>query len=137
MVYVRDEGVFDASIDKVWKYLQSPEIHQHDSIPSQQVLEQKGNTMRIRAEVKGPSGKEEQLWRMTLDPPFGFELEVLSGSQKGSTNTHTYVPMGDKTKVILVGDFHMQGMDAEATKKATLDYFAKVFEEDNHAMRRL
>src|SRR3972149_184307 len=74
---------------------------------------------------------------MTMDPPFGFELEVLSGSQKGSTNTHTYVPMGDKTKGILVGDFHIQGMDAEATKKATLDYFAKVFEEDNHAMRAL
>ena len=137
MVYLRDEGVFDASIDKLWKYIQDPESHRHETILSQHVLEQKGNTLRIRAEVKGPSGKEEQLWRMTMDPPFGFELEVLSGSQKGSTNTHTYVPMGDKTKVILVGDFHIQGMDAEATKKATLDYIAKVFEEDNHAMRRL
>lgn len=137
MVYVRDDGVFEASIDKVWKYLQSPEIHRHDAILSQTVMDQSGNTMKIRAEVKGPEGKEEQMWRMTMDPPFGFELEVLSGSQKGSTNTHTYVPMGDKTKVIVTGDFRIEGLDPDATRKATLDYFAKVFEEDNHAIKSL
>jgi hypothetical protein len=137
MVYVRDDGVFEASIDKVWKYLQSPEIHRHDSILSQTVMDQEGNTLKIRAEVKGPQGKEEQMWRMTVDPPFGFELEVLSGSQKGSTNTHTYVPMGDKTKVIVVGNFNVEGLDDDATKRAMLDYFAKVFEEDNQAIQRL
>lgn len=137
MVYVHDEGVFDASIEKLWKYVQDPSAHQHETILSQTVLEQKGNTMRIRAEVAGPRGKEEQTWRMTLNPPFGFEQEVLDGSQKGSSNTHTYVPMGDKTKVIVAGDFHIQGMDDAATRKAVLDYFAKVFDEDNSALQEM
>src|SRR5256885_3601271 len=100
MVYVRDDGVFDASIDKIWKYLQDPESHQHESILSQKVLEQKGNTMKIRAEIAGPQGKAEEIWQMRMDPPFGFELQVLEGPSKGSKQTHTYVPMADKTKVI-------------------------------------
>ena len=138
MVYVRDDGVFDAPLAEVWKYIQDPAAHQHEAILSQTVLEQKGNTMKIRAELVGPQGKAEEIWQMRLDPPFGFELEVLDGPTKGSKNTHTYVPMGDKTKVILVGDFHMQGVnDPETVRKNTLAYFEKVFNEDNSAMKRM
>src|SRR2546422_149838 len=64
MVYVRDDGVFDASIEQIWKYIQDPESHQHQSILSQKVLEQKGNTMKIRAEIAGPQGKAEEIWQM-------------------------------------------------------------------------
>src|SRR5207249_11289249 len=96
MVYVRDDGVFDASIEKIWKYIQDPESHQHESILSQKVLEQKGNTMKIRAEIAGPQGKAEETWQMRMDPPFGFELQVLEGPTKGSKQSHTYVPMGNK-----------------------------------------
>src|SRR3989442_12946001 len=103
MVYVRDDGVFDASIEKIWKYLQDPESHQHESILSQKVLEQKGNTMKIRAEIKGPQGKSEEIWPMRMDPPFGFELQVLEGPSKGPKQAHTSVPMGDKTNVIVIG----------------------------------
>ena len=137
MVYLHDEGVFDAPVEKLWKYIQDPASHQHEEILSQKVLEQKGNVLKIRAEVAGPRGKAEELWQMRMNPPFGFELEVLDGPTKGSKNTHTYVPMGDKTKVIMVGDFHMQGVtDPETVRKNTLAYFEKVFNEDNSAMKR-
>src|SRR5207244_12980084 len=82
MVYVRDDGVFDASIEKIWKYIQDPESHLHESILSQKVLEQKGNTMKIRAEIAGPKGKAEEIWQMRMDPPFGFELQVLEGRRR-------------------------------------------------------
>ena len=118
MVYVRDDGVFDASIDKIWKYLQDPESHQHESILSQKVLEQKGNTMKIRAEIAGPQGKAEEIWQMRMDPPFGFELQVLEGPSKGSKQTHTYVPMADKTKVIVVGDFHRASSTASTARES-------------------
>ena len=135
MVYVRDDGVFDASIEKIWKYLQDPESHQHETILSQKVLEQKGSTMKIRAEIAGPQGKAEEIWQMRMDPPFGFELQVLEGPTKGSKQTHTYVPMGDKTKVIVVGDFHRQGASDEDVRKGTLAYFEQVFSEDNAALK--
>ena len=138
MVYLHDEGVFDAPVEKLWKYIQDPASHQHEAILSQKVLEQKGNVLKIRAEVAGPRGKAEELWQMRMNPPFGFELEVLDGPTKGSKNTHTYVPMGDKTKVIMVGDFHMQGVnDPEAVRKNTLAYFEKVFNEDNSALKSM
>lgn len=137
VVFIVDDGVFDAPVDRVWKYLESPEEHQHETILSQRVLEQQGNAVKIRAEVRRPDGgKEEQVWHMAMDPPFGFRLEVLEGSTKGSKNVHTYIPMGDRTKVIVTGDFRVQGLDEEATRKATLDYFAMVFAEDNAALKR-
>src|SRR2546422_11399270 len=127
MVYVRDDGVFDASIEKIWKYLQDPESHQHESILSQKVLEQKGNTMKIRAEIAGPQGKAEEIWQMRMDPPFGFELQVLEGPSKGSQQTHTYVPMGDKKKVIDVGGYNCGGAGDEEGRKGTLAYEQHVF----------
>src|SRR5439155_25416900 len=104
MVYVRGDGMFDASIEQIWKYVQDAERHHHRSILSQKVLEQKGNTVKIRAELAGPQGKAEEIWQMRMDPPFGFELQVLEGPSKGSKQTHAYVPMGNNTKVIVVGD---------------------------------
>src|SRR5438309_4077350 len=74
--------------------------------------------MKIRAEIKGPQGKSEEIWQMRMDPPFGFELQVLEGPSKGSKQAHTYVPMGDKTKVIVVGDFHRQGASDEDVRRA-------------------
>src|SRR5213080_1424458 len=135
MVYVRDDCVFDASIEQIWKYLQDPESHQHQSILSQKVLEQKGNTMKIRAELAGPQGNAEEIWQMRVDPPCGVELQVLEGPSKGSKQTHAYVPMADKTKVIVVGDFHRQGASDEDVRKGTLGYFEKVFSEDNAALQ--
>ncbi|MGQ0797956.1 MAG: SRPBCC family protein [Methanobacteriota archaeon] len=137
MVFVVDDGVFDAPIDRVWKYLQSPQDHQHSSIPRTEVLEQKGNTVKIRQTLATPKGKEEAVQQMVLDPPFGFRLETLEGSQKGSRNVHTYVPMGSKTKVIVAGDFHVKGLDETATRKAILDYFAMVFDEDNRNLQHM
>jgi len=135
MVYVRDDGVFDASIEKIWKYIQDPESHLHESILSQKVLEQKGNTMKIRAEIAGPKGKAEEIWQMRMDPPFGFELQVLEGPTKGTKQSHTYVPMGNKTKVIVAGDFHLQGASDEDTRKGALAYFEQVFNEDSAALK--
>src|SRR5207245_3633231 len=127
-------GVSVATIEKIWKYTQDPESHQHESILSQKVLEQKGNTMKIRAEIAGPQGKAEETWQMRMDPPFGFELQVLEGPTKGSKQSHTYVPMGNKTKVIVVGDFHRQGASDEESRKGTLAYYEQVFNEDNAAL---
>jgi hypothetical protein len=66
-----------------------------------------------------------------MNPPKSHHTEVLAGPMKGSNNTHTYTPMGDKTKVIVEGDFYAQGMDDASTKKAVLAMWDTVFNEDN------
>ncbi len=138
MVYVKDDGVFNEPVEKIWKYIQDPENHVHESILSQKVLEQKGNTMKLRVETKSPrGGKEEQIWRMTMDPPFGHELEVLEGTTKGTKQAHVYIPMGkDKTKVIVVGDYKAAGADDETIRKGALSNLAQVFDEDSRNLRQ-
>ncbi len=136
MVYLKDDGVFDEPLEKIWKYIQDPENHVHEAILSQKVLEQKGNTMKLRVETfNARGGKEEQIWQMTMDPPFGHELEILEGSTKGTKEAHVYVPMGDKTKVIVVGDFHAAGADDETIRKGALANLARVFDEDTRQLR--
>src|SRR6266571_6880852 len=41
MVHIRDDGVFDAPIDKLWKYIQDNNAHQHGAFVVQKVLDQK------------------------------------------------------------------------------------------------
>ena len=47
-----------------------------------------------------------------------------------------YIPMGNKTKAIVVGDFKMPGANDETIRKGTLDYLAKVFTEDSAQLRK-
>ncbi len=133
MVHVRDEGVFDAPLDKIWKYVQDGEAHEHRAIRSQRLKEQKGNRFTFEREMLNPDGKTThwETWHTTMNPPKGLESEVENGPMKGSRFSNNYTPLGNKTKVEVAGDFHIQGLDDEATRKSVLEFFAMVFDEDN------
>jgi hypothetical protein len=138
MVQIRDDGVFDAPVDKLWKYVNDQMLHNHASFKTTKVLDQKGNAMVVEADVAnmGKPGTHKETWKFVWNPPKGFDMEYLTGPMQGSRHTHTYTPMGNRTKVEVVGDFKMQGMDEAMTKKAVLQYFAQVFEEDTAALRK-
>jgi hypothetical protein len=55
---------------------------------------------------------------------------------KGSKHTHTYTPMGQKTKVVVEGEFTAQGLDDAATKKSVLAMLEMVFNEDNANLQK-
>ena len=136
MVHVTDDGIFDAPVDKVWKYLTDQNGHSHSGERFSKVLEQTDKGMTVEVEVKNPDGSlHKETWKITLNPPKGHHTEVLAGPTKGSSNTHTYTPMGDKTKVVVEGDFFAEGMDGAATKKAVLAMFETVFNEDNAQLK--
>jgi hypothetical protein len=139
MVQVKDEGVFDAPIDRIWKYLndQTPGVHNHRAIAAKRILEQDANQAVQEMDVRNPDGRtiRKETWRTTFNPPTGFEMEALSGASKGTRYTHRYTPMGSRTKVEVIGDFKIQGMDENATKQAALSQFAQFFEEDNANLR--
>ncbi len=139
MVQVRDDGVYDAPVDKIWKFLQdeTPGVHNHRAIVGAKTLEQKANSVTQEWEMRNPDGKgtRRETWRMTFNPPGGFEMESLAGASKGTKYTHHYTPMGNKTRVEVQGDFKMQGMDEAATRKAALGFLAQVFDEDTQSLR--
>lgn len=140
MVQVKDDGVFDAPIDRIWKYLndERPNIHNHRMIASAKTLEQKGNAVVQEWEMRNPDGRttRKETWRLVFNPPGGLEMESLAGPSKGTRYTNSYTPVGDKTRVEVRGEFKMQGMTDEATKKAALGFLAEVFDEDNTNLRK-
>jgi len=138
MVRVTDDGVFDAPIDKVWKYVNDNMLHQHTTFQMTKVLDQKGNVLTVQAEVDNPGekGRHMESWKFVFNPPKGFDMEYLDGPWKGSRHTHTYTPMGNRTKVDVNGDFRIQGMDDATTKKTVLAYFGQVFGEDSAALKK-
>jgi ligand-binding SRPBCC domain-containing protein len=136
MVQVKDDGVFDAPIEKIWRYVMDNNGHQHSAVNFTTVLEQTEKSMTVEVEVKQPDGSSrKETWKMALNPPKGHTTEILSGPMKGSKYTHTYTPMGNKTKVEVVGDFYAQGMDDAGTKKAVLAFLENVFSEDTANLR--
>lgn len=140
MAHVKDEGVFDAPVSMIWKFLQdqTPGVHHHKSIRNVRVLDQKGPSMTQEIEFANPDGKStrKETWRFTFNPPHGFEMEALAGATKGTKYAHRYTPMGNRTRVEVEGDFHIQGMDENATRQAAMGMLAEVFDEDRANLGR-
>jgi uncharacterized membrane protein len=137
MVRIRDDGVFDAPIDRVWKYWNDNAAHNHTSFQVTKVLEQKGNAMTVMAKIRNSSGAfDTDKLLMTVNQPKGFSVEYLSGSMKGSKQTHTYTSQGNKTRVDVDGEFVSPGVADNDIKKGVLAYFAQAFEEDNANLKK-
>jgi len=140
MVRVTDDGIFDASIEKIWKYIgdDRPGIHQHRAIPATKVLEAKGNVVVQEMQLVNADGKGThwETWRLTLNPPTGYHVEAIAGPTKGTKFSQKYTPMGDKTRVDVEGDWHVPGVDDASIKKMTLAFFAEAFNEDNAALKK-
>ena len=138
MVYLKDEGVFDAPIDKIWRFLQDENAnHEHRGVTISKVLERSGKLMVVEIDAMNPDGKAfNETAKFTFNPPKGFDMEFLSGPMTGTKHTHTYTPMGEKTKVEVAGEFKIQGLDEQATRKAALTQLEQLFNEDNAALKQ-
>ena len=135
MVYLIDEGsVFDAPIEKIWKYLSSDE-HRHASLKilSREVT---GNTVVITAERNIMGKMVKTKIKNTLYPPFGMVQEHLEGPTSGSKAFLYYIPKGNKTGVTIVGDFLVSGLDEQSTRDAVLAMLQAVFDEDNANLKK-
>jgi len=138
LVYLKDEGIFDASIDKIWRFLQDDNAnHEHRGLTFSKVLERSGKLMVVEMDATSADGKTfKQTAKFTFNPPKGFDMEFLSGPMTGTKHTHTYTPMGEKTKVEVAGEFKIQGLDEQATRKAILAQLEQLFNEDNASLRQ-
>src|SRR5207249_8707828 len=88
MVRIHDEGVFDAPLEKIWRYIQddTPGLHKHRAIPSTKVLKEEGNTVVQEMQIVNADGKGThwETWRLTMNPPRGYQVEATEGPTKRS-----------------------------------------------------
>lgn len=136
MVYILDEGsVFDAPLDKIWKYLSSQD-HNHKSIKSLN-REVSGNAVTLTREQNVLGKTVTVKVKNTLYPPIGFIQEYLEGPLKGSKAFLYYIPKGEKTGVTIVGDFVMNDADEQTIRNVVALQGNTFFEEDNAKLRQM
>src|SRR5216117_443554 len=115
MVHIRDEGVFDAPLEKIWKYIgdDTPGLHKHRAIPSTKVLSEEGNVVVQEMQMLNADGKGThwETWRLTMNPPRGYQVEAIAGPTKGTKFAQTYTSMGNRTRVDVEGDWVVPGAD--------------------------
>ena len=139
MVHYESDGVFDAPLEKVWKYLSGTE-HTHSGFKSYKVASQSGNEVTIDAEVFNPDGKttSKAIFKHIMNPPVGWQTTVKGSAMDGAVFNHTYTPMGNKTKVELKGDYKaIPGMSESAQIKMLDDFYTTGFNEDNANLQKM
>src|SRR2546428_155594 len=98
MVFIKDEGsVFEAPIDALWKYIQSPAHGQaHRSIRNRQTQPAGENTQLASMERNVGGSWVKVVNRLTILPPLGIAFEALEGPFAGSKVGDIYTPLGAK-----------------------------------------
>src|SRR5438309_7340762 len=107
MVFIKDEGsVFDAPIDVMWKYIQSPAHGQaHRSIRNRQTQPAGENTQLASMERNVGGTWVKVVNRLTILPPLGIAFEALEGPFAGSKFVYIYTPLGAKTGIAVYGEY--------------------------------
>jgi len=139
MVHIKDEGShFDAPLDVVWKYNQSPDdhnrAHKHRNSEMKPISE---NQFQVswEQEIEGKWVKISN--RMTTLPPTGLAIEVLDGPLAGSKFFNYYTPKGNKTEVTIVGEFTSKMIPEAQLHQTVLKFLQEAFESDNSAIQEM
>ena len=138
MVYVHDAGsTFDAPIETVWKYLQSDQDHgpSHEGRRNMERKQLSENSVQLTWEQEVDGKWLKFANKLTFHPPVGFFVEPLEGPMAGSKFFNYYVPKGNKTEVVVVGDWNSKTIPPAQLEKAVWANLEKVYHEDSEGLK--
>jgi hypothetical protein len=140
MVHIEDLGSqFDAPIDAVWKFLQSPDDHGESHTDRRNVTgaPDPAGGMRVSWEQNVQGKWVPVVNRVTMFPPVALLVDSLEGPLAGSKFLMYYRPNGTKTGVNVVGDFQSQMIPAAQLEPMVLSSLEQAYNEDNAALQRM
>ncbi|MCI4369084.1 MAG: hypothetical protein L3K09_05945 [Thermoplasmata archaeon] len=140
MVHIEDLGSqFDAPIDIVWKFIDSPEDHggSHKNRRNIQGAPAGDGAMKVSWEqnVQGNWVKVEN--RVMTFPPVAMMVHSLEGPLAGSKFIFYYKPNGAKTGVNVVGDFHSKVIPPAQLEAMVMASLEEAYNEDNASLRHM
>jgi hypothetical protein len=138
MVFIFDDsGVFDAPLEAVWKYFNSGVDHRLAHRHRKSRLEEQSETSFVASWEQDYEGRPV-VFKMhgIAFPPLGLAYEVLDGPFDGSKFFFYYTPLGDRTRVTLVGEFASSSIPLRELESKVIDFFATEFEQDAEGLRR-
>lgn len=133
-----DRGVLEASVDQVWDYLSALEDHRAAHHHRGNRLDRLADGRFVASwEQEVPWGGEETFtMRGTPLPPLGIAYEILAGPFAGSVLMNYYSPLGDRTRVTLVGEFASPAFPPGQLEERVRSFFDREFAEDQDGLRR-
>ncbi|MDG6924106.1 MAG: hypothetical protein JRN67_12550 [Nitrososphaerota archaeon] len=140
MIFIQDDGIFDATLDKIMR-LHSSSEHKHPSTRNMRPEHAGGNVLYMSGDMLKPDGKtwESVKAKLTSFPPIGHAFEFQEGHLAGSKDFTYYTPLGnDQTKVVTVGYWTSNVLSGEEElKEFVLKMFETFFEEDQANLARM
>ena len=140
MVHIEDLGSqFDAPIDAVWRFIQSPDDHgqSHTNRRSVEGGPDAEGGMRLSWEQNVQGKWVKVVNRVTMFPPVAMMVHSIEGPLAGSKFLMYYRPNGAKTGVNVVGDFHSAMIPPAQLEPMVLASLEEAYNEDNASLRRL
>jgi hypothetical protein len=138
MAHIEDKGSqFDASIEKIWAYLQSEDDHgeSHKSTRNQ-VMKPINDTSFLLSMEQNMAGQWVKVEnRITLFPPLGIAIEVLAGPMAGSKMVNVYTPKGEKTQIDVYGDFTSSQVPPTQLEPVVRGFLEQMYNEDAAAIK--
>lgn len=138
MVHIKDEGShFDAPIETVWKFLQSPPDHgaSHQGQRHAQMTPINEHSFIVSMEQDMGGHWVKVANRITIFPPLAMSIEVIEGPMAGTKMVNIYTPKGGKTGIDVYGDFTIAQVPPAQIEGAVRENLQKVFDEDTAAIR--
>lgn len=140
MVHIKDEGsYFDAPIELVWKYLNTPEEHgpAHKGRRNVQIKPAGENAILLSQEQEMGGQWVKVANKITMVPPIGVIIEMVEGPMAGSKSFTYYTPKGNKTEVTVVGEWTSKMLPEAQLRPAVLGILEQVYNEDNAELKKL
>jgi hypothetical protein len=141
MVHIRDEGGrFDASIQTVWRYLNTGDIHGkvHTNSRNRQVKPIGDYTSMVMMELNWNGNWVKVVNRVTVLPPLGVVTEFIEGPFAGSKMFTVYSPEGiDRTAVEVYGEFLSPALPPEQIEAAARKWLEDSYLEDAPALKAM
>jgi hypothetical protein len=140
MVHIEDLGSeFDAPIDMVWKYLDSPADHgpSHSDRRNVQGAPDPSGGLRLSWEQNVQGSWVKVVNHVTMFPPVAMMVHSLEGPLAGSKFLMYYKPNGTKTGVNVVGDFQSPNVPAAQLEPIVRASLETAYNEDNATLKRM
>jgi hypothetical protein len=140
MVHIEDLGShFDAPIDIVWKFIDSPPDHgeSHKDRRNIQGEPDGENRMKVSWEQNVQGNWVKVSNRVTTFPPVAMLVHSVEGPLAGSKFIFYYTPKGEKTGISVIGDFQSKMIPPADLEKMVLASLETAFNEDSAAIRRM
>jgi len=128
---------FDAPLDVIWKYLQSPEAHggAHKNSRNRAMKPVSDTSFIVSWEQNMNGNWVKVANRITVFPPLGMVAEAIEGPMTGSKMFTVYTPHGAKTEVSIYAEMQSPMVPESQLEPIVRGAWEMAFNEDSAGIR--